>query len=48
MTYEDINKNFPREYNMRLEDKLNYRYPRGESYLDLISRLEPFVFEVES
>lgn len=48
LTYEQINEKFPREYNMRLEDKLNYRYPRGESYLDLISRLEPFVFEVES
>mmetsp|Transcript_7630 Transcript_7630/g.8691 ORF Transcript_7630/g.8691 Transcript_7630/m.8691 type:complete len:131 (+) Transcript_7630:526-918(+) len=33
---------------MRLEDKLNYRYPRGESYLDLIARVEPFVFEIES
>jgi broad specificity phosphatase PhoE len=48
MTYEEINEKYPREYNMRLEDKLNYRYPRGESYIDLISRLEPFVLEVES
>ena len=48
MTYEDINKRFPLEYDMRLEDKLNYRYPKGESYLDLIRRLEPFIYEVES
>lgn len=48
MTYEEINLKFPREYNMRLEDKLNYRYPRGESYIDVINRLEPFIFEVES
>ena len=48
MTYEEINKRFPIEYEMRLEDKLNYRYPRGESYVDLIRRLEPFIFEVES
>lgn len=48
MTYEEINDKFPREFNSRLEDKLNYRYPRGESYLDLIGRLEPFIFEVES
>ena len=48
MTYEEINKRFPLEYDMRLEDKLNYRYPRGESYVDLIRRLEPFIFEIES
>jgi hypothetical protein len=23
------------------------RYPRGESYLDLISRIEPIIFEIE-
>ena len=48
MTYEDINKNFPLEYDMRLEDKLNYRYPKGESYIDLNRRLEPFIYEIES
>jgi len=48
LTYEQINEKFPLEYDMRLEDKLNYRYPKGESYLDLIGRLEPFIFEVES
>lgn len=48
LTYEQINEKFPREYDMRLEDKLNYRYPRGESYLDVIRRLEPFIFELES
>lgn len=25
------------------EDKLNYRYPRGESYRDIILRLEPVI-----
>lgn len=48
MTYEEMNKKYPPEYNMRLKDKLNYRYPRGESYIDLISRLDPFVQEIES
>lgn len=24
-----------------------YRYPRGESYLDVIARLEPVIFEIE-
>lgn len=28
-------------------NKLTYRYPRGESYLDLISRVEPVIFEIE-
>ena len=27
--------------------QLNYRYPRGESYLDIISRLEGVIFEME-
>ena len=27
--------------------QLNYRYPRGESYLDIISRLESVIFEME-
>lgn len=32
---------------MRAYDKLNYRYPRGESYNDVIARLEPVIFELE-
>ena len=32
---------------MRAADKLNYRYPRGESYTDVIARLEPVIFELE-
>jgi 6-phosphofructo-2-kinase/fructose-2,6-biphosphatase len=28
-------------------DKLRYRYPRGESYLDVIQRLEPVIIEIE-
>jgi len=30
-----------------MNDKLNYRYPRGESYMDLISRIEPVLYEIE-
>jgi len=29
------------------KDKLRYRYPRGESYMDVIARLEPVIFELE-
>eukprot|EP00939_MAST-03C_sp_MAST-3C-sp1_P001589 g1589.t1 len=47
MTYEEIQAKAPREYAMRKKDKLRYRYPRGESYLDVIARLEPVVLELE-
>ena len=48
MTYADIEQAYPEEFTMRKEDKLGYRYPRGESYLDVISRLDPLVHELES
>ena len=40
MTYEEINEVAPEEFKARANDKLNYRYPRGESYLDVIQRLD--------
>lgn len=46
-TYQEIAKKFPEEYLARSNDKLRYRYPRGESYLDLIQRIEPIIFELE-
>ncbi|XP_020585795.1 6-phosphofructo-2-kinase/fructose-2,6-bisphosphatase [Phalaenopsis equestris] len=47
MTYEEIKRNMPEEYESRQKDKLRYRYPRGESYLDIIQRLEPVIIELE-
>ncbi|XP_062215917.1 6-phosphofructo-2-kinase/fructose-2,6-bisphosphatase-like [Phragmites australis] len=47
MTYDEIKKNKPEEYESRRKDKLRYRYPRGESYLDVIQRLEPVIIELE-
>jgi 6-phosphofructo-2-kinase / fructose-2,6-biphosphatase 3 len=47
MTYEEIERKSPEEFEARKRDKLTYRYPRGESYLDLIQRLEPVIIEVE-
>ncbi|KAK6927102.1 6-phosphofructo-2-kinase [Dillenia turbinata] len=38
MTYEEIKKNMPEEYESRKKDKLRYRYPRGESYPDAVLR----------
>eukprot|EP01038_Epipyxis_sp_PR26KG_P012621 gene12621-16924_t len=47
MTYEEIEEQFPEEWARRNIDKLAYRYPRGESYLDVIARLEPIIIEME-
>ncbi|KAJ1255521.1 hypothetical protein BS78_K199000 [Paspalum vaginatum] len=47
MTYEEIKKIMPEEFESRRKDKLRYRYPRGESYLDVIQRLEPVIIELE-
>jgi broad specificity phosphatase PhoE len=47
MTYEEIEQRFPQEWERRNVDKLAYRYPRGESYLDVIARLEPIIIEME-
>ncbi|KQK22136.1 6-phosphofructo-2-kinase/fructose-2,6-bisphosphatase [Brachypodium distachyon] len=47
MTYDEVKKNKPEEYESRRKDKLRYRYPRGESYLDVIQRLEPVIIELE-
>jgi broad specificity phosphatase PhoE len=47
MTYEEIEEEYPEEFSRRSVDKLAYRYPRGESYLDVIARLEPIIIEME-
>uniref|UniRef100_A0A4W6CT53 6-phosphofructo-2-kinase/fructose-2,6-bisphosphatase 2 n=1 Tax=Lates calcarifer TaxID=8187 RepID=A0A4W6CT53_LATCA len=47
MTYEMIQKTFPEEFALRDQDKYHYRYPGGESYQDLVQRLEPVIMELE-
>jgi broad specificity phosphatase PhoE/predicted kinase len=47
MTYAEIADVLPHEYSARQTDKFRYRYPRGESYQDVIQRLEPVIFELE-
>uniref|UniRef100_A0A7N6BZF6 6-phosphofructo-2-kinase domain-containing protein n=1 Tax=Anabas testudineus TaxID=64144 RepID=A0A7N6BZF6_ANATE len=47
MTYEEIQKNYPEEFALRDQDKYRYRYPKGESYEDLVQRLEPVIMELE-
>ncbi|ETO30938.1 hypothetical protein RFI_06184 [Reticulomyxa filosa] len=46
-THGDIKKEMPKDYAARVKDKLSYRFPQGESYKDVIQRLEPVVFELE-
>jgi broad specificity phosphatase PhoE/predicted kinase len=47
LTYAEIAEHTPHEYEARQMDKFRYRYPRGESYQDVIQRLEPVIFELE-
>lgn len=43
LTYEEIQERFPTEFAWRDQDKLKYRYPHGESYLDLLQRVDGVV-----
>ncbi|KAI2798753.1 6-phosphofructo-2-kinase/fructose-2,6-bisphosphatase 2 [Blomia tropicalis] len=47
MTYEEIQNKYPEEFALRDQDKFHYRYPKGESYEDLVARLEPVIMELE-
>ena len=47
MTYEEIQDKYPRDFALRDQDKFHYRYPSGESYQDLVARLEPVIMELE-
>lgn len=47
MTYEEIKEKFPDDFIARDQNKFAYRYPRGESYEDLVARLEPVIMELE-
>ncbi|XP_061869393.1 6-phosphofructo-2-kinase/fructose-2,6-bisphosphatase 2 isoform X5 [Colius striatus] len=47
MTYAEIEAKYPDEFALRDQDKYLYRYPGGESYQDLVQRLEPVIMELE-
>lgn len=46
MTYARMKEEMPAEFAARKRDKFNYRYPRGESYQDIVHRLEPVLLEL--
>lgn len=48
MTLKEIEKKFPEIVKDRNDNKLKFRYPEGESYLDLLERLRYFVLKIES
>lgn len=48
MTYEEIADKFPVEFALRDSDKLRYRYPGGESYLDVVQRVKPLLERIRS
>ncbi|KAF1809199.1 bifunctional 6-phosphofructo-2-kinase/fructose-2,6-bisphosphate 2-phosphatase [Eremomyces bilateralis CBS 781.70] len=47
LTYADIEEQYPEDFKARDEDKYNYRYLGGESYRDVVIRLEPIIMELE-
>ncbi|XP_034622997.1 6-phosphofructo-2-kinase/fructose-2,6-bisphosphatase 2 isoform X6 [Trachemys scripta elegans] len=47
MTYEEIETQYPDEFALRDQEKYLYRYPGGESYQDLVQRLEAVIMELE-
>ena len=47
LTYPEIAERWNEEFQARARNKFRYRYPRGESYADLILRLEPLIVELE-
>lgn len=47
MTYAEIADQYPEDFAARDDDKYNYRYRGGESYRDVVIRLEPIIMELE-
>lgn len=47
LTYAQVADRHPEVAQARKADKLRYRYPGGESYVDVIYRIEPVILELE-
>ena len=46
LSYDEIEEKYPNITTDRKKDKLRFRYPQGESYLDLFERLRYFVLQL--
>lgn len=47
LTEDEIYNKYPELYQERMKDSYRFRYPRGESYSDLVQRIVPVIFEIE-
>ena len=47
LSYEEIQKKYPLEFAMRDQNKLTYKYPNGESYEDVLTRVETVIEKIE-
>lgn len=47
MTYKEIEEKYPNDFKARDDDKYQYRYRGGESYADVVNRIEPVIMELE-
>ena len=48
LTYDEVEETHPYISKWRKQSKYTFRYPGGESYQDLVQRLEPVLMEMES
>jgi broad specificity phosphatase PhoE len=48
LTYAEVRTRFPLIHDFRKKNKYAFRYPDGESYQDLVTRLEPVIMELEN
>lgn len=47
LSYEEMQEQYPQEFAWRDQDKLRYRYPWGESYVDAMQRVDPVIAELQ-
>lgn len=47
LSYEEMQEQYPQEFAWRDQDKLRYRYPWGESYMDTMQRVDSVIAELQ-
>ena len=48
LTYKEVREKYPLIDEFRNKNKYAFRYPEGESYQDLVNRLEPIIMNLEN